>query len=202
MTFYNVPFAPGVPALSRDPNIAIQQLVVLTQDLIAGFLDFGAPQWGIYQNGFPVVVADSVISVEYRQAWNLSDYPIEGGGFESYNKVATPYVARVRFASGGGIDDRQLLFSTLAEIAGDLNLYDIVTAETVYTNANVEMYDYRRTATNGLGLLAIDVTVTEIRIQSFLDFQNTQFPSGASPQSGGAVQTTDPTTTQAGTGFF
>lgn len=196
MAFPHVPIAPGVPALSRDPSVAIQQVALLTQDAIAFFLGFGQPQWGIFKDGVPVVIADSVISVEYRQGWNISDYPVEQGGFESFNKVGTPYVGRVRFATGGSASDRAAMLESIAAIAGDLNAYDIVTAEQVYINANVEQFDFRRTATSGMGLVAVDVMLTEIRVNAQQSFSNTQTPSGASAISGGSVQTETATNTQ------
>ena len=50
-----------------------------------------APQWGIYLDGEPVVDADSVVTFDYRQEWTVSDYPLEQGAFQSYDKVQTPF---------------------------------------------------------------------------------------------------------------
>src|ERR1700692_2719036 len=129
----NVPNVPGVPPLS---SYAANAVTLLAVDLVASVLGAFAPQWGIFLNGSPVVVADSVISVGYKQGWRIADYPIEGGGFASYDKVDTPYDARVRFSTGGSDANRQALLDSVAAIAGSTQVFDVVTPETVYADAN------------------------------------------------------------------
>lgn len=119
--------------------------------------------FGIFSNGIPVITADSVVSMEFREEWIISDYPLEQGRFESYNKVYVPWDVRFRFAMGGSEAKRQALLASVAAIAGDLNFYDAVSPEAVYIHCNVKHYDYRRTSVNGLGLLIVDVWLTEIR---------------------------------------
>jgi hypothetical protein len=191
----NVPNVLGVPPLS---SYAANAVTLLAVDLVASVLGAFAPQWGIFLDGSPVVVADSVISVGYKQGWRIADYPIEGGGFVSYDKVDTPYDARVRFSTGGSDADRQALLDSVATIAGSTQVFDIVTPETVYADANVLDYDYDRTATEGVGLLQIDVRLQEVRLSATAAFSSTgtQAPSGASPQSGGVVLPQTPTQTQ------
>src|SRR5262249_51706443 len=118
--------------------------------------------------------------------WAIANYPVEKGAFESYDKVQTPYEVRVRFASGGSIPNRQALLNSIAAIAGDLNLYDVVTPEAIYTSANIAHYDYNREAARGLGLMVIDVLFQQVRVSSTQTF--TQSPSSSNPQSVGQVQ--------------
>lgn len=191
MTFPNVPIAPGVPPLSRDPLIVIGTVQLLTQDA-AGILS-GFPQWGIFLNGFPVVLADNVVSVDYKQDWTISDYPLEQGAFESYDKVAHPFECKVRFSAGGSVGNRQSFLNSIAAIAGNLTLYDIVTPEETYTSVNITHYDYRRTSINGVGLITVDVWAVQVRVTATASFQNVTSPTSASPQNGGIVQTNMPT---------
>jgi hypothetical protein len=128
------------------------------------------------------------VTFDYRQEWTVSDYPLEQGAFQSYDKVQTPFDVRVRYAAGGSQQNRQALLDSIAAIAGDLNLYDVVTPEAVYQSVNVTHYDYRRTATNGVGLLQVDVWCIEVRVTAQAQFQNVQNPTSASPQSQGNVQ--------------
>src|ERR1700736_5452281 len=101
-----------------------------------GFGVFGfdaATQWGIFSNGVQVVQAESVRSFSFKQDWPISNYQAEGGGFQSFNKVQLPFEPRVEFMSGGDEATRQALLDSVAAIAGDLNLYDVVTPEAVST---------------------------------------------------------------------
>jgi hypothetical protein len=51
-----------------------------------------------------VITAELVVGFEFRNDWTISDYPVEGGIFESYDKVFLPYLAKVRFASGSSVN--------------------------------------------------------------------------------------------------
>lgn len=123
----------------------------------------GGPQWGIFKDGKSVIKADNVLSFEYKRDWTISDYPIEEGGFESYDKVQLPFDARVRFSAGGSLDTRQALIDSIEAIAGDLLLYDVVTPEKTYQSVNVVHYDLHRKSDDGVGLLKIDVYLEEVR---------------------------------------
>ena len=190
-------------ALSGGPNLITRTLSGL------GILP---PSWGIFnQGGSAVVVADSVSGVEYRQDWQVSDYPQENGGFQSYDKVATPFDARVSFVSGGSLANRQQLLKSVSNIAGDLNLYDVVTPEATYLSCNVVHYEYRRTDGKA-GLIEVRVHLLQIRVtgQGSLSamqqsgasgtatptVQNAADPSGNSTVNLGQVQATSPTTGQ------
>lgn len=177
-------------------------LVLMTQDTFSYFGGVFSEQWGIFQNGVPVITADSVVSMEYRQEWLISDFPLELGAFESYDKVYSPYLVRFRFSAGGSEANRAALLASVAAIAGDLNLYDAASPEAIYLDCNVTHYDYRRTAINGVGLLVVDVWLEEVRIvtsstsdttmPSGTATGNTAEPSGASPLNDGSVQPQPP----------
>lgn len=172
--------------------------ILMTADTYRYFGSMFSPQWGIFQSGVPIITADSVASMEYRQEWLLSDFPVERGGFETYDKVYTPYQVRFRFTAGGSEADRGALLQSVAEVAGDLNLYDAASPEAIYLNCNITHYDYRRTAVNGVGLIQVDVWLEEVRIVGSSDSDTTMpsgmqtgdtaAPSGPSPTNGGSVQ--------------
>jgi hypothetical protein len=81
---------PGLPGLPISVNIIVD-VPALIADVISFLTGFGAPQWGIFQDGLQLVEADNVVSFGYKQNWSISTYQVEEGGFESYNKVDTPY---------------------------------------------------------------------------------------------------------------
>lgn len=140
-------FAPGDVKNSDDPG---------TQAA------FGAPQWGIFtQDGEPVLVADSVASIQYARDYQISDYPQEKGAFQSYNKVQQPYQARV----GYYIAESRVEFLNAVEAAvSSLDLVFINSPEIEYPSANLTHYDYRREVRNGVTLILVNVWAEEVRV--------------------------------------
>ena len=169
-------------------------LEVLESDAI-GLLEglFQQQQWGIFFGGAPVVIADNVVEVQYRQQWSISDFPVERGAFESYDKVQIPYDARLRFTAGGSLANREAMLASIAAVAADTNLYDVVTPEAVYLSCNFTHYDYSRRSNEGLGLLSVDIWLIEVREAVSPAMSSTVDPSSAAQVNGGTVQTVAPT---------
>ena len=157
------PFMPGIPPLLNNIATSVDTLFATSDLLNLGMFNFGQRQWGLYSGASSTLLFDSFVSIEYKQEWAISDYPIERGGFESYNKVQVPFNIRARFASGGTEENRAALLQSVARIAGDLKKYTIVTPEAIYQSCNVQHYDYRRTSSNGVGMIVIDLWLLQIR---------------------------------------
>jgi hypothetical protein len=179
----------GIPALLGD----VSGIFLSPGDLLTGdtFFDYGPgqpPIWGVFQSGVPVVIADTVTHFQYKQDWAIADYPVERGGFESYDKVNTPYSVQMQFVSGGSEAKRQALLDSIVAISDQLTLYDIVTPEAVYIGVNVQRYEYQRAANNGVGMMKVNVSFLEIREEGVTDFKNTKSPSGYAAQQAGNVQ--------------
>ncbi len=192
----NIAPALGLPDLTFGGVIAT--VAALTSDDLGALAALSSSPWGLYSGGAPVVIADTVVDLDYNKSYAISDYPIEGGSFASYNKVEQPFEGRIRFASGGSADVRKALIASVEGVIGDLNLYDVVTPEGVYINANVVREEFRRTATEGgASLLTMDVSVQEVRILSGDTTTNTASPASADQQNSGTVQGQTPTTGQA-----
>lgn len=206
MAFPNVPFAPGVPPLFRDPLANLPALILQTRDLINFITGFAGPAWGLFQSGRRVIDAESVVSFDYKQNWNLPTFPLEQGAFETYDKVELPFDVKFRFSMGGSIADRQALLASVDQVANSLELFDAVTPERVYPNVNVSHYDYRRVANSGVGLLVVDVWCVKIRVTAQTAFSNTQSPSAQGVRQGGTVQNSAVPSSQlsqfGGGGFF
>lgn len=130
----------------------------------------------------------SIVDFEYKQDWSISDYPVEQGGFQSYDKTQLPYDLRMRVAAGGSESNRQALLNTVDTAANSLDLYNAVTPERTYQSCNITHYDYKRTASNGVGLIVVDIWMVEIRVTATAAFSNTQQPGTAGQQSLGNVQ--------------
>lgn len=179
---------PGIPSL-LDPQIIFPVLEdLIFADNLIGYGAGESPQWGIFEGGAPVVIADTVTNLGYKQAWAVSDYPVERGGFESYDKVNSPFRIHIQFVSGGSVAKREALLNSIAAIGDTLTLYDVLTPEAVYIGVNVDNYEYRRAASNGLGLMIVDVGLLEIREEGVTDFKNAKSPSGFAAETAGNVQ--------------
>ena len=162
----------------------------LTGDLIGLALLGLPPIWGIFFSGIPVVIADSIVEMEFKRNWSQSTYPIEQGGFQNYDKVANPASIQLILSKGGSASDRELFLDALNLVAGNLLLYDVITPDQVYLDYNIAQLDYRRTATQGNGLLQVAIQLLEIRESAQTDFTNTQSPASADTQSNGNTNPT------------
>lgn len=192
-----VPNVPGVPTVAFSPVIGAAASL-LTGDDLGTYISLFSPQWGVFDSdGNAVVVADIVSDLSHKEEYVICNYPVEDGGFASFNKVQTPYQARVRFAAGGSEAARSALLASIDDVIADLNLYDVVTPEQTYQNANFIRREYRRVAQEGVSLLIVDVVLEEVRVvDDGSSMSSTQQPSGADPTNGGTVQPTTPTATQ------
>lgn len=192
----NVPFANGVPAIFRAPTQAVFTARLLVADVLTVLRNFGPPEWGIFMaNGQPAVTADSTISFDFRKEWRISDYPVEQGSFQTYNKVETPSDIRVRMAVSGA-ESRGPFLASVAAMCKALDLLTVVTPDAVYPSMNAVHYDYRREQRSGGSLIQVDVWFEEVRVTAQTQFTNTKTPEGAANASGGAVQGQAPTPAQ------
>jgi hypothetical protein len=176
---------PGLPPLPAGV-VVFTETALLVADAILIAPSFG-PQWGIFLDGFPVVVADNVTAFSFKKTRRLSKYPQEQGAFATYNKVACPFEPRLRFSTGGSIADKQAFIASIDAIIDDLNLYQVITPEVTYPSCNVIGMDYDRTHGNA-GLLEIDVILEQVAIAGASTFSNTASPTDAGQTQNGLVQ--------------
>lgn len=201
----NVPRFPGVPPVNRIDPENEPTLEALTKDAPELKGSSGTPAWGIFKGGTLVLEPDSIVAVDYQREFRIADYPIEEGGFESYNKVATPYDIRVTVTKGGKLAERQQFLDTIDGLLQSLELYTIVTPDRSYPGGNIARADYSRKAANGAGMLTVDLHVQEVRGKVSVQFSGptaiappaaasgtTHAPSGANPTNNGSVQALTP----------
>lgn len=196
--FPDVPDAPGVPPVLRDGLPPAPVDSALTADGPDISSNVQGARWGVYLNGALVLEPDSVVSFEFSHQFRVSNFPIEGGKFAAYNKVATPFDTRVQFAKGGNDEDRASFLAALDTTIRALDLYDVITPERTYTGVNLTRYDFKRTSSQGITLLLVDLQLEEIRVSAAATFTNSKSPAGADAVNDGAVQPTTPTPAQGG----
>lgn len=219
-TYPNVPDVPGVPPVLRQPGISDNNASSAIGSFAIGESPIGvnnqgvesvtvtgdsnSPQWGLFKDGKSVIEADNVVGFEFKRDWAISDYNVEKGGFESYNKVQLPFDVRIRFSCGGAVTRREAFLKSIEAIENSLDLYDAVVPEKVYIGCNVQHVDYRRTASNGVGLIVADIYLLEIRDTATAAFASaqtspasstaTKSPSAQAKRDNGPVQAKTPST--------
>ncbi len=199
--YVNVPNAPGVPAVRTDPLAPVVVTPsVMTVDSPGVASGQQNAKWGIFDaNGNAVISPDSVIDVSFDREFRISDYPVEQGGFQSYNKVATPFDFRMTMTKGGPANDLQLFIEACDSLVETDALYTAIGGNIAYPNVNVVRYGYERKSTNGVTLLTVHMFMREVRQTASATFSNTAAPDGADPVSDGNVQASTPTTAQTNT---
>ena len=185
----DIPNVPGVPVL---PSYSANDVVLLVSDVVSALFGLNSDQWGIFLDGAQAFPYNSIVDFDYKQDWPVSDYPVEDGGFQSYDKVQLPFDVRMRVASGGTDIERQDLLNSIRDGANTLDLYDVVTPEITFSNCNITHIDWRRQSHNGVGLIIVDIWFVEIRITSTATFSNTKGPEVAGQQNTGSVSAQAP----------
>lgn len=188
----NVPNLPGVPPLN---SYSATGVALLAADIVSAIFGFSSQQWGIFLDGEPVLAYDTQVNFSYSQEWKVSTYPVEQGAFQSYNKVQMPSAVRCRFSAGASATNRQEMLDSIDAVMSTTELYDVVTPEAVYLGYNFVHREYDREAAN-VGLVQVDVILTEIMETATAQFQNTSTPVVAGQVGLGqvGVPQTDPAT--------
>lgn len=187
----DVPDAPGVPPVLRSLAVLTGGDALLTLDG-NGITDQSAPEWGIYQSDGATLALqpDSIVAIEYGKEEQIATFPVEQGGFQSYNKVELPFHIRVMLTKGGSIDERAAFLSACHQLRAATDLYTFVTPEDTYQNGNVTAVRLARSAQNGAQLLSVEMMVDEVRQSATSQFtkSTTADPASATSVNGGAVQ--------------
>lgn len=205
--FPNVAALPGVPQLVRTiaayyADLKVTRGVQAAQSALWQASKL-APTWGIFNAaGVRVVTPDNVLNFDNRNEWRVSDFPVQKGAFASYNKVLLPPETAVRLTKGGSLSDRKKFLQQIAAIAGDTNLYTILTPETPYVNVNVLRYEVTRRGAEGAYYLSeVDVffravvQVTALYSNTSANTSNAQQPAAQPATNQGLLQpvtVTDP----------
>ncbi len=185
-------------------------VVLLTSDAVSVLNQFFGPQWGIFLNGVQVVGQGIVsaflsaisgfgngnfLDLDYKNRSTISDYPVEQGAFQSYNKVQNPFDVAVTITAGGSVANRELLLVQIESIIGSTDLFTIAMPEGSFASVNPVAYGYRRQADRGLGLLEVSILFRQVRPAGDPVFSTTQTPDGtpaATPTTGGPNPITNP----------
>lgn len=121
--------------------------------------------WGIYSDStfLPVFDVDSVVEVGYKSNARVSNFPVEEGGFASYNKAKDPYKIDIRLAVGGSSDRINVFLAKLESEVSSTNTFTVLLPDQVYLHATIESYRFKRIREKGRNLVQADVSLVEVR---------------------------------------
>lgn len=123
-------------------------------------------QWGIYdEDGFKTFDVDSCNAVDYSNKVTVSKFPVEDGAFISFNKVSSPYDAKVKVVVTGQDRIAQFL-SDIEDELSSTHLYNVVTPEKTYTKATIDKYNYKREHKGGQHILIVTIDLVQVRVVS------------------------------------
>lgn len=215
--FPNVPNVPGVPSIARNPDFSADfgDLVsaVTSGNPLSIIESVTTPRWGIYlpDSMEKMIEPDSVLAFEYRGDARISDYPVEEGGFRSYNKVLQPFDIRMKMTcSGAGLlsgasvglsgasagTTRETFIATLEAMKASLLTFNVVTPDFVYKSLNLVHFDYKRTNAEGVTLLTAEVFMREIMQTVEASYKTVSTDSAADTKKQGTTNTVSPSPTQ------
>lgn len=180
--FPDVPNVIGVPALRRQLTGKQFTTLLLSRVLQSIALKkISRPNvWGLYNAAGVAIVADSVFSVDFKAESKVTEVPLQRGGFAQYNKVLMPEQEIIRLIKTGTDDARNAFLRAIDKAQKSTDIYHVVTPERVYLDANIEAYDYRRTSSEGVSMLIVDIRLKQIRQVSPL-FAVYQLPDAKPP---------------------
>jgi hypothetical protein len=187
----------GVDAVNYATDAILSMRSILQPSGIPILADSGpevqadiAQQWGLYdQSGLPAVIVDNIQSLEVALEAQISDFPVENGGFASYNKVIRPFDVRLAMTKGGSVEDRQAFVQQVQDAWQSLDLFNVITPEVVYLDVNVVAVRRLVESDRGVGLMMLDVSLRKVRQTGRLAFTSTAQPASAGVSNNGAVQT-------------
>jgi hypothetical protein len=124
---------------------------------------------------------DSIVSMDYKREYKISDAPQELGAFQTYNKVQRPATIHLRMAKGGSAADRNAFIAWIELQAAGTKLLAIQTPEQTYGGYCIQDFDYRKSSTDGAGIAVVDVEFLQIR-ETVVSTLGKATPSVASAQ--------------------
>ena len=162
------------------------------------------PQWGLFKaSGIVAVQGETVVGFDYRREAQVADFPVEKGGFGSYNKVQRPYDVKITIAQASDVETRKDFIEQCENVLNSLDLYFAITPEFYFPDLNVVDVEYRRTRERGCSMICADLHCRQIRQvqagQTTIATDNANAvadPASANPTNGGTRQTTTPTAAQ------
>ncbi len=177
-----LPLVAGVPAILRGGAQIIDTVTfgfLGASEFVNSIIGSEPVLWGVFdESGESIAEYDSFVSVSYRDDSNVSDYPIENGGFAAYNKVDQPFSVRVTLTCGGDVDRRNAFTEALKRARRSLDLFTVLCEDGEFEKCNLIAVDWERRQEQGAHRIVAMCEFQEIRERSTTAFSTPQSASG------------------------
>lgn len=165
---FSLPSLPSLP--NRAPGLSLVPSAVLNAvSLIARNLPNVNPPVPIYaivnaETGIPLTVPDSWGEITDRKDWQVSDYPIEDGGFAPYNKVQRPQTFEIVLVKTGSDLARASWLEAIRQQmrAAPLARYHIITPQGLYQSFTITRIAKQVRPDRGSNMLYLELHFTEV----------------------------------------
>lgn len=217
--FPNIPDVPGVSDIPINTGNIIPSSADLSVTNIIGAVRSGSflsayqtlfgLRYGIYKDGWPVLEVDTITEVNVSNQSQISEFPIEGGAFSSYNKVSLPSSYSMNLIKTNSligsdktdvinvlqgllrpVNQNYLLNETLFVgndyANADIQFVDVVTPDKTYANVQLESFNIEESNETGVALM-ISASFREIMQPIDRSNSNSFDPSGAGKESLGEM---------------
>lgn len=181
----------GMPSI---PNFTVPTSLVQGAISLGGAALINAvfgKTWGIVNEfGIPLLLADTVSSMNYDAGASISKFPTEQGKFASYNKVDMPSMATVQMIKGGDSSLTRGLFLTQIEMYKKSTLaFHIITPEYVYMNYQIVGINHARSAQDGATMITVNIDLEEV-LEAKVEYsiEEVEAPSDSNTVDGGAKE--------------
>jgi hypothetical protein len=151
----------GLPNLTAaiSGSVLTFEAVTGTTPIFGGAVD---PVYGLFDQGTEVLTgANSCTGFGFQVDEQIPAYPIEQGGFVSYNKVALPFGTKLQYAVYQ--ENLSSFITELESLRADTNSYTVVTPVYSWNNCNITHWDTRLQDKRSVSMWVIDVWLAEIR---------------------------------------
>jgi hypothetical protein len=126
--------------------------------------DFFGGEWTLLDEyGETAVEFTSFLDVDIKNEGQALSYPVELGGFANYNKVESPLEIRVTLAVQGSESDFEHILFQLEDYKREAVKLVVVTPAALHPSMTLESYSYKRGREAGAGLLAVELSLVEVR---------------------------------------
>lgn len=165
----------GVPNLLKKAAKALPY--TLLGNAVSALYDYfvPAPMWGIYFPGTTNIAmhVSSIVELDVSADAVVSDYPIETGSFNTYNKVIRSQFFGVRVTRDGMEYLRSDFLNWLEVERVALSKFDVVCPEYTWANATLVSYRITRNAGAGASMVSADLIFQQIR-ETSAEYENSK----------------------------
>ena len=121
-------------------------------------------QWTLLDaSGESAVTFTSFLDIDLKNTGIALSYPVEEGGFASYNKVENPLGITVTLGIQGADSDFEAVLAKLNEYKTGAVTLAVATPAALYEKMTLETYSYKRARDAGAGMLVVVLTLKEVR---------------------------------------